>query len=311
MLSKPEANAIKIKEREIYKQISRCSKDASVSKDVPILKENAGVILAMLDAVKTIKCNRDAFKELAHHAGDLIVAIRESYKNAKFPQKWLSPPVQHILQGLLENLTSMLVYVKEQASANIFLRIIHRKTIDMRVINRYHERLTIIVDKFSIQTHITSDTMLVRMLEEQKQWSNQIQHRNARGRTKKPVGKITRKAGKKSMNKCREEEDVSEEEEYESEEEEDEEEDESAWEENEVPPSMTPFESRGTMLPMHNFVLPSISTCGPWGTEERYAASATAWPPPPPPITFMRSGKGVMINQGIRNVPYSNFSSVW
>lgn len=45
--------------------------------------------------------NSDAFQGLAHRAADLIVGIWQSYKKAKFPGKWLSPPLKGVLGELL------------------------------------------------------------------------------------------------------------------------------------------------------------------------------------------------------------------
>ena len=43
----------------------------------------------------------------------------------------------------------MYVFVEEQVSTNVFLRMIGN-AIDMRQIKRYHERLTITLDKFEV-----------------------------------------------------------------------------------------------------------------------------------------------------------------
>lgn len=50
---------------------------------------------------------------------------------------------------LVRHLCSMRVFVEEQVSKNMFFRLMSN-TIDMRQINRYHERLAIILEKFEV-----------------------------------------------------------------------------------------------------------------------------------------------------------------
>lgn len=44
----------------------------------------------------------------------------------------------------------MLVFIEEQASTNIFLRVMY-DSIDTQKMNRYYQRLTIIFDKFEVR----------------------------------------------------------------------------------------------------------------------------------------------------------------
>ncbi|KAF8800903.1 hypothetical protein BYT27DRAFT_7342247 [Phlegmacium glaucopus] len=181
MSSKPNTNAIGNKEREIYEQMNLCSKDASISRDLPRLKEIAGVILAILDAAKAIKGNKAPFQIFAYDAGDLIVRIRQSYENAKDPQEWLSGSQSTLLQlhlgRLLRSLTSLLKYVEQQASAtNTLIRIIcnHRaESTDMKEIKESHKQLMMTHSSFKNHHEISIEYDLLR--ENLKKLSNLTQ----------------------------------------------------------------------------------------------------------------------------------------
>jgi len=309
--------------RVIHKQIFLCSEDASITK-VPILKETADVTLAILKAVKKIKWNRDAFHELAHYAADLILAIWQSYKKSKIPEQWLSGPLQDILRGLLQNLNSMLVFVEEQASTNLFIRMMYG-SIDTQQIDRYHQRLTIIFDKFEIQSQITTNHLLVQLLEKQKEVYNQMQHINdvknidakrvtdkhskvtatkgTSSRTSICVSSTLRSAGsnkarKKPVKKAtRKEKIISQVEHWplgiEGE---------SDWEEDEVLRSMNPVRKTGGST-VHNVMLPPTSIFDwPWSIAQSHATGNSALPFCP--------GNNILFNQGIGDIDYSNLLNI-
>jgi len=290
----------------IYRQISLCCEDVSVTK-IPILKQNANVALVILKTVKAIKFNKDEFQQLANHAGDLIVGIWRSYKNAKVPEKWLSPPLRDILRGLLGNLYSMCEFLEEQVSTNVFFRMMGN-AIDMQQINRYHQRLTITLDKFEIQSNISTNLLLVQLLEKQKEMSNQIYqgtgikntvakrdhnfkakvnkgstglHKGLDRATKKTVKKVVRKAGQHTPNSSSRIDRRSEPEVEPSS---------CQWDEESLQSITTPCKK--TRRPI-NFVRPPTSNW-PWSAD--HTTGNWTHSPCPAIVSFSSSGIDVIIN---------------
>jgi len=91
----------------------------------------------------------------------------------------------------------MRVFVEDQVSTNWFLRAMGN-SIDVQQISRYHQRLTVILNKFEIQSHIATSSLLIQVLEKQKQMSNEIkQERNG---VKNAAKRITDKHIRAKMN---------------------------------------------------------------------------------------------------------------
>jgi hypothetical protein len=177
MLYKRNCSAAQINEKVIYTQVSLCWENPSVNASVPILKDAAAVTWDILDSVKVVKSNKKAFHRLAYHAADLIVMIWRSYMRSKIPEDWLSPQLKNILQELLENLNSILEFVNEHISMNIIHRLISSAD-DKDNIQRYHKQLKLAIDKFEVQSHISTCRILTQILKKQERLSDQIQRRN-------------------------------------------------------------------------------------------------------------------------------------
>ena len=227
----------------------------------------------------------------------------------------------------------MLAFVEEQVSTNIFIRAICNASY-MRRINRYRQQLKIAFDKFNvrlrplahinlhpminsqIQSGITTNRLLLQVLQEQDQLSDKIQHGNGikkvaakrvahgkprpktkKGETKSIQPSHSEQSGSEKTKATRVSEKITRKEQYLysdglSE-------DEWSWEDDEILPS-TSFKNKGSTI--HNFVLPS-TTIYDWPETMNQSHDTATWSPPS--ITFSGSGKGMIINnRGNGNVPY-------
>ncbi|KAL0563471.1 hypothetical protein V5O48_018596 [Marasmius crinis-equi] len=147
--------------------VLRTLQDVARFAPVPYLSDISGVALGILEAVQTVKGNKESFKKLGEDVCELVYAINSTcdglVKNGK--------PLPKDLEGNLAQLSSSIrrvqAFVAKQLRRHRISRLLTYKS-DSRAIQEYRDDLRHCLDVFGLQSDITIRELVLRIAEQQE-----------------------------------------------------------------------------------------------------------------------------------------------
>ncbi|KAJ7169126.1 hypothetical protein C8R43DRAFT_982402 [Mycena crocata] len=138
---------------------------ASQFAPLPFLQEASILALAILTTVRSAKDNKEAFKNLANDACELVSAIvcvyKDMEKDGQTPSLGLKKRVEDLI-GLLHTIN---LFAQKHASKGTMYRMVRLKT-DTDKIQQYRGKLRQALDVFGLQSTISIHENVVEILKE-------------------------------------------------------------------------------------------------------------------------------------------------
>ncbi|KAF5312868.1 hypothetical protein D9619_002388 [Psilocybe cf. subviscida] len=126
---------------------------------VPFLREAATVALRLVNLIKDVRDNSDAFRLLGLDAGKLVWTIATECERLAHTGKAIPVSVQEHINGLVTNLHSIEKFIEGKMVRRKLQKIIAASS-DKLEVSRYREVLRTALDSFAIQASIASQEAL-------------------------------------------------------------------------------------------------------------------------------------------------------
>ncbi|KAG2022348.1 hypothetical protein CC2G_000106 [Coprinopsis cinerea AmutBmut pab1-1] len=125
---------------------------------VPGVKEAAELLLSVVELMKTIKDNKEAFKDLVSDAWRFLEAIFETTERLRASGGEIPPDLLDDTAELVRQLRTIESYSQDKVKRRHLKRIIYREH-DLQTLRQYRERLVVVKDRFVVKNtmHIRHD----------------------------------------------------------------------------------------------------------------------------------------------------------